>query len=336
MSRPGDPRLLTRRLEDRVALRASNRDAVPLETVRHILHGRRLHEGVVALIADRLLLPVVAPTADGAVVADHQAVRLAHRGLSDDLGHDLNACGAHHVHDARLRLRAATRRPVQLLGNAVLVLRPRVLHVRNRRALGSDAAANYGPGALRDVGRALPTGAHLRHGIAERDLDGFGEALLHGMAELPVRVRAPAEDPAALRHSGGVPTAAGEVDDLLVLHEPLDLLRPLLSDAPLAVQPPAQLPEVVVPPGVELAFFRKRAHVLVARPDLRHLEPLQAHLALRLVAVAPRLGEQPWKVRGLETAPAPQLAPLRQAHGEVAAASDLADVGLVGQLRQYW
>lgn len=48
------PLSLARRLEDGVTLRASNRDAVALEAVWHVLHAGRLHEGVVAVVADGL------------------------------------------------------------------------------------------------------------------------------------------------------------------------------------------------------------------------------------------------------------------------------------------
>mmetsp|Transcript_79794 Transcript_79794/g.222109 ORF Transcript_79794/g.222109 Transcript_79794/m.222109 type:complete len:205 (+) Transcript_79794:392-1006(+) len=204
-------------------------------------------------------------------------MRLRDGAVGNDLCHHFDPSGADHVHHACLGLRAAAP---QLLGRAAAVLATLALAIHDGRALRSDAAANDGARALCDVGGALPTSAHLGNRVAQGDLHRFGKALPHGVPELPVGVGAPAEDATAFRDGNCVPPAARKVDDLLVLDEAFDLVRPLLSHTALAVETPAELAKVVVAPRVELSLFGERAHVLVTGADLGELHALQAHLTL--------------------------------------------------------
>jgi len=62
---------------------------------------------------------------------------------------------------------------------------------------------------------------------AKWNLYRLRKALLHGVPQLAVRVGAPAEDARALRHCHGVPTSAGEVDDLLVCKHSTQRFAPI-------------------------------------------------------------------------------------------------------------
>merc|ERR1711972_1217527 len=96
--------LLPRRFDNGVTLSTSYRYTVSLEAIRQVIHDAWLHKGVVAIIADGLLLAVVAPAFDCSIITNHKAVRFADGCLSDNISHNFQARGAHHVHDSRFCL----------------------------------------------------------------------------------------------------------------------------------------------------------------------------------------------------------------------------------------
>merc|ERR1719401_2272042 len=102
-------------------------------------------------------------------------MRLADSRLCHDFCHDLNSGCADHVHDSSLLLGATS--DLQLRSRGALAVLA-ALAICDRRALGADAAANDWPGALRDVGRALPACSHLGYGISQGDLHRLRKALL--------------------------------------------------------------------------------------------------------------------------------------------------------------
>mmetsp|Transcript_106566 Transcript_106566/g.254438 ORF Transcript_106566/g.254438 Transcript_106566/m.254438 type:complete len:315 (-) Transcript_106566:594-1538(-) len=264
-------------------------------------------------------------------------MRLSHRSLCHHFSHDLDACGADHVHDTSLRLRTTTlvATTPHLRCNSIAFFSS-LLHVGNAGTLCSNAATNNGTSTFSDVSCTLPAGTHFRHRIAKWHLDRFGEALSHGMSQLAVGVGSPAKNSTALGDSDSVTATTRKIDDLFTVQKALDLVRPLLAHSAFSMKAPTELTKIVVAPCVELTLLRQRAHVLVTGRNAHDLQSLEAHLTLGFVTVTPSLCEHPWEVGSLKSAPAPHFTTLGDADGVVTSGSYLRNVCLIGKLCVRW
>merc|ERR1719443_157107 len=325
-----------RRLHEGIALAAADAHGSPLVTVGKAFNASEFHEGLVREVTRSLRLAIVAPTLDRTVVGHQHPVCLTNACLHGHLVHNAHASGGH-VEDGGWSHGAATEFPrrggLRSLGS---LLPWSCHHVRHRGPLGPDPPADERPAALGDVHGALPTSANLDHGVAQGNLHGLGEDVFQAVAELAVGVGAPGEDPFALGDCGRVRPAAINVSHLLGFDHALHLVRLLLAHATLAMEAPAQLAVVVVPPGEDLPLLGQNGHVHVTRRDLRELLPLDAGLTVGLVPIAPSVLEFPREVGSLEAAPRPELATFGHGQGEAPTASHLSNVSFVGQLCVNW